>query len=124
MTYPKKDPRSIDLVKDAGVITSSSVDQKMKFQLPGKLGDPLSEFSTDPRADPRLVAALAPFKMEGPVELPVSPASAYQDRLDWLAETEGMFEGLFQILAADVTQGATDMRLVRCVGWARVGEDG
>ena len=74
----------------------------MKFQLPGKLGDPLSEFSTDPRADPRLVAALAPFKMEGPVELPVSPASAYQDRLDWLAETEGMFEGLFQILAADV----------------------
>jgi hypothetical protein len=48
MTYPKKDPRSIDLVKDAGVITSSSVDQKMEFQLPGKLGDPLSEFSADP----------------------------------------------------------------------------
>ena len=100
MTYPKKDPRSIDSVK--GVDASSSVDQKEQFQLPGKLGDPLSEFSTDPRADPRLVAALAPFKMEGPVELPVSPASAYQDRLDWLAETEGMFEGLFQILAADV----------------------
>ena len=98
MTFPKTDARSAEFSKRE--INSES--QAEQSQLPGKLGDPLCEFSTDPRADPRLVAALAPFDMEGPVELPVSPASAYQDRLDWLAETEGMFEGLFQILAADV----------------------
>ena len=90
MTFPKTGARSAESSKST------------QFQLPGKLGDPLCEFSTDSRADPRLVAALAPFDMEGPVELPVSPASAYQDRLDWLADTEGMFEGLFHILAADV----------------------
>ena len=67
MTYPKKDPRSIDSVKNASASASASasVDQKEQFQLPGKLGDPLSEFSTDTRADPRLVAALAPFTGSG-----------------------------------------------------------
>ena len=94
MTLPKTDARSAE--------SGKSESKPEQSQLPGKLGDPLCEFSTDPRADPRLVAALAPFDMEGPVELSVSPASAYQDRLDWLAETEVMFEGLFQILAADV----------------------
>ena len=94
MTFPKTDTPSDD--------ASKSESNSEQSKLPGKLGDPLCEFSTDSRAGPRLVAALAPFDMEGPVELPVSPTSAYQDRLDWLADTEGMFEGLFQILAADI----------------------
>ena len=94
MTFPKTDTPSDD--------ASKSESKPEQSKLPGKLGDPLCEFSTDSRADPRLVAALAPFGMEGPIELPVSPASAYQDRLDWLADTEGMFEGLFKILAADI----------------------
>jgi len=99
MAFPKTDARSAE---------SSKSEQS---QPPGKLGNPLCEFSTDSRADPRLIVALARFYIKGPVEVPVSPASAYQDRLDWLTDTEGMFEGLFLILAADVKP---------VVGWSSV----
>jgi hypothetical protein len=32
--------------------------------LPGRLGDPTRVLKTDPRADPRLVAACAPFALD------------------------------------------------------------
>jgi len=103
MTFSKTDARSAESSKRESKSESEIKNKTDQSQLPGKLGNPLCEFSTDSRADPRLVAALAPFAMEGPVELPVSPGSLYQDRLQWLADTEGMFESLFQVLAADVT---------------------
>ena len=36
-----------------------------ELSLPGRLGDPNRTLKTDPRVDPRLVAALAPFGMDG-----------------------------------------------------------
>lgn len=36
------------------------------LRFPGRLGDPALEMRTDPRADPRMIAALAPFGLDGP----------------------------------------------------------
>ena len=45
--------------------------------LPGRLGDPDMHLATDPRADPRMVAAMAPFEMDVPP--PPSPVNAGSD---------------------------------------------
>jgi acetyl esterase/lipase len=55
----------------------------------------------DPRADPRMVAALAPFGLDRrPPPLPVSAASPREALLDYAAQTEANFGGLFDALLA------------------------
>ena len=54
--------------------------------LPGRLGDPGRVLKTDPRADPRLLALLAPFALDGaPPPAPVHADSPLQDKLAYLA---------------------------------------
>jgi len=51
---------------------------------------------TDPRVDPRLIEALAPFGMDGaPPETPVRLESSLQAKLDYLASTEQAMGGVF-----------------------------
>ncbi|MBI3797314.1 MAG: hypothetical protein HY268_10165 [Deltaproteobacteria bacterium] len=51
--------------------------------LPGRLGDPNRVLKTDPRADPRLVAACAPFALDiAPPPVPVTADSPLQAKLD------------------------------------------
>src|ERR1700747_1358110 len=55
----------------------------------------------DPRADPRMVAALALFGLDRqPPPLPVSVASPREALLDYAAQTEANFGGLFDALLA------------------------
>ena len=61
---------------------------------PGDLRD-------DPRADPRMVAALQPFGLDRQSPpLPVSTASPRETLLDFAAATEANFTGLFEALLA------------------------
>ncbi|MDT5104887.1 MAG: acetyl esterase, partial [Mycobacterium sp.] len=36
----------------------------VNVKLPGRLGDPALEMRSDPRSDPRMVAAFAPFGLD------------------------------------------------------------
>jgi len=67
-----------------------------QVNLPGRLGDSARVMKTDPRVDPRLIAALAPFGMDGaPPEPPVRLESSLQAKLDYLASTEQAMGGVF-----------------------------
>ena len=67
-----------------------------QVNLPGRLGDSARVMKTDPRVDPRLIAALAPFGMDGaPPETPVRLESSLQAKLDYLASTEQAMGGVF-----------------------------
>ncbi|MBJ7341901.1 MAG: alpha/beta hydrolase fold domain-containing protein [Mycolicibacterium sp.] len=61
------------------------------------------ELSSDPRADPRMVAALRPFGLDGrAAELPVTRQSPLEELLTMASATEQGFDGLFGALLADV----------------------
>src|ERR1700752_3709566 len=64
-----------------------------------QLGSTPGDLRDDPRADPRMVAALAPFGLDrqSPL-LPVSAASPREALLDYAAQTEANFGGLFDAL--------------------------
>jgi acetyl esterase len=71
--------------------------------LPGRLGDPTMELGTDPRADPRMVALMAPFGLTvRAAELPVSRTTPIDELLAIAAETEQGFDAVFGVLLADV----------------------
>ncbi|MCW2520315.1 MAG: nlhH 11 [Mycobacterium sp.] len=81
------------------VATPVDVDVK----LPGRLGDPTMELRSDPRADPRMIAAIAPFGLDGrAAELPVTRESPLEERLAVALATEQAFDGLFGALLAGV----------------------
>ena len=73
--------------------------------LPGRLGTPGMLLRDDPRADPRLVAALAPFELDGEAAgSPVPIDAPLEQRLAFCAEAEPGFEGLFQAMFAEVPE--------------------
>ncbi len=66
---------------------------------PGRLGTPGLTLRDDPRADPRMVAALAAFGLDQPpAPLTVAADAPIGDLHAWAAETEVGFEGLFAAL--------------------------
>jgi acetyl esterase len=66
---------------------------------PGRLGDPHLELRTDPRSDPRMVAALVPFGLDGAgAPPPVDRNSPREAQLAFLAEAEAGFEAVFAAL--------------------------
>ncbi|HEY1967982.1 MAG TPA: alpha/beta hydrolase fold domain-containing protein [Pseudonocardia sp.] len=68
-------------------------------QLPGRLGDPKSDLGTDPRADPRMVAALAAIGLDRhPDPLPVSADASREQLLEICAMAEQGFEAVFDQL--------------------------
>ncbi len=71
--------------------------------LPGRLGDPEMVLRTDPRTDPRLVAALAEFDMDiAPPPPPVNVDSPLQEILDYFAEVETGLEAINAALFSDL----------------------
>lgn len=67
--------------------------------LPGRLGRPDSELRTDPRSDPRMIAALAPFGLDRAGAPPpfdrTAPRSA---KLEYCTAAEAGFEAVFAAL--------------------------
>jgi acetyl esterase len=76
----------------------------------GRLADPDRTLGTDPRSDPRMVKAFAPFGLDGrlpPSRLTVD--SPLEDRLAFAAESEEQLGGIIDALAqsAPVAEGVT-----------------
>ncbi len=71
--------------------------------LPGRLGDPKSLLNTDLRSDPRMVAAMRPFALDGePAPTGVDATTPYEDLLEFARLAEEGYEALFEAMLADV----------------------
>ncbi len=79
----------------------SETTMTLRPNLPGRLGDPDLTLATDPRSDPRMVAALEPLGVAGRAEpVPLSPDSSLEDIRTLAALGEPGFEQLFDVLFA------------------------
>jgi acetyl esterase/lipase len=68
---------------------------------PGRLGNPSLTLGTDPRSDPRMVAAMTPFGLQNPTPPPPLDASAHRSaQLEYVAAAEQGFEAVFAALAS------------------------
>lgn len=66
--------------------------------LPGRLGTPDLELKDDPRADPRMVAAMAPFELDRfPPPVPVEESTPLEVRHEVATESEAGFGALFDV---------------------------
>ena len=73
--------------------------------LPGRLADPGRDLRTDPRADARLVAALAEFGLDkAPPPAPVTAASPLGEILEFCAAAETGFQEIFATFFADLPE--------------------
>jgi acetyl esterase/lipase len=71
--------------------------------LPGRLGSPGMMLKDDPRADPRMVAAMAALGMDvAPPPAPVSGSSSMDDVLAYVAQAEAGMGGAFGSLFASL----------------------
>ena len=71
----------------------------LQLDLPGRLGDPEMTLATDPRADPRMVAAIEPLGLAGRADpVPLTAASTLEDIRALAALGEPGFEHLFDFL--------------------------
>ena len=71
--------------------------------LPGRLGNPESTLATDPRSDPRMLAAMEPFGLGERTSPPrVTPQDSLDDRIAFSRRTESRLEALFDALLADL----------------------
>lgn len=70
--------------------------------LPGRLGSPDMELKDDPRADPRMLAAMAPFGISGNTPSPVDSTTPIEHLHGYVLAAEEGFEGLFGALFADL----------------------
>jgi acetyl esterase len=68
--------------------------------LPGRLGSPGMVLKDDPRADPRMIAAMVALGLGGaPEPMPVDADSSLDELLEYLAMAESGFEEMFSALA-------------------------
>ncbi len=71
--------------------------------LPGRLGNPDQVLKTDPRTDPRLVAACAPFKLDVALPpVPVNADSPLSEKRDFCAASEAGMTTTFTAQFADL----------------------
>ena len=71
--------------------------------LPGRLGNPDRTLATDPRSDPRMLAAMKPFGLGERTSPPrVSPQDSLDDRIAFSRRTESRLEALFDALLAEL----------------------
>ena len=78
--------------------------------LPGRLGTPDMALGDDPRADPRMLAAMAPIGLAAAAEpSPVDTDTPLEMLLEYVTEAESGFEMLFGMLSANTppTEGVT-----------------
>jgi acetyl esterase len=71
--------------------------------LPGRLGTPDLALKDDPRADPRLIAAMEPFGLANAAEpLPFGADAPIEAVIEFTNAAEAGFEGLFSVLFANI----------------------
>jgi acetyl esterase len=78
--------------------------------LPGRLGTPGMQLRDDPRADPRMLAAMAPFMLDvNPPPAPVTGASPLAEQMAFCDTAEEGFGAVFGMIVAelDPVEGVT-----------------
>ena len=71
--------------------------------LPGRLGTPTMTLRDDPRADPRMIAAMEPFGLaDPPAPIPLDITCSVADLLAWVDTAEEGFETLFAAVVAEL----------------------
>ena len=84
--------------------------------LPGRLGSPGMTLRDDPRADPRMIAAMDPFGLaDRPEAPPVDSESPIDALLEYVAAAEEGFEALFDALTAGQPEIAGVTRSVEVI---------
>jgi acetyl esterase len=84
--------------------------------LPGRLGSPGMTLRDDPRADPRMIAAMEPFGLADPPEAaPVDSGSPIEALLEFVAVAEEGFEALFGALSEGLPELAGVTRTVEVI---------
>ena len=82
----------------------------MTSHLPGRLGNPNMDIKDDPRADPRMIAAMGLIGLDvAPEEMPVTPDSSLDEILEFVIASEVGFNELGTALtgATPPTQNVT-----------------
>ncbi len=70
-------------------------------ELPGRLGSPSMSLGEDPRADPRMIAAMAPFGLEAtPAPPPVDASSPIEALVEYIDTVEPAYEAMFGAFAS------------------------
>jgi acetyl esterase len=70
--------------------------------LPGRLGDPTRNIKDDPRADPRMLAAMAPIGLDvAPPPTPVTSANSLEEILEYSYAAEAGFDMVGGLLMAN-----------------------
>ena len=83
--------------------TQNNANNNEQLLLPGLLGDPQRVLSTDPRADPFMIAALAQFGLDdAAAPAPVNAESPLKEKRDYMAESEPDNEVQFNALNPDL----------------------
>jgi acetyl esterase len=84
--------------------------------LPGRLGAPGMTLRDDPRADPRMIAAMEPFGLaDRAAPAPVDAESTLEDLLEYVTAAEEGFEGLFGALVGALPEVAGVERSVEVI---------
>jgi len=87
--------------------------------LPGRLGTPDMQLRDDPRADPRMVASMVPFAMDGmPEPSPVSTSSSDEEIHEHLIVMEEGFGEVFDVLFSDPPEFDVTMTTENITGGA------
>ncbi len=90
---------------------------------PGRLGDPDSTLATDPRSDPRMLAAMAPFRLGERTSPPrISPNDPLDARLAFSRRAESRLEALFDALLAELPPVTGVVRSTRVIPGPHGGE--
>ena len=90
----------LDPLRDEGLAYYRKLEN---VDLPGRLGDPDCTLATDPRADVRLVAAMAPLGLAGRADpVPLDADSSLEDIRALAAQGEPGFEHVFDALFASL----------------------
>jgi acetyl esterase/lipase len=86
-------------------------------RLPGRLGDPALQLRDDPRADPRMIAAMSPIGLDvmAPPS-PVSAASPIDEILAHCAEAEAGFQMAFSMVNPPSTTSGVSSRVETITG--------
>lgn len=93
-------------------MTASAAETTVPPALPGRLGNPDLDLRSDPRTNPRLLAALAAFGLDAPASPPpLTRNDAVESVAEFVGQAEAGFEGLYEALPNELpgdVRGATE----------------
>lgn len=99
-----------------GKASKGKMDTRPRYVPPGRLGDPKMELFQDPRANAKLIEAMAEFGIERnrapPSLATLSPNSSVEELSSSMAEAESGFEQLYEALPNDLPHDQLELEVI------------